>query len=59
MRDMGVLSSAATVFFLCACGTGLTLYAVHVQRSRLDDAGYRALCDVDDVITCSEVVAEE
>ena len=56
---MGVLSSAATVFFLCACGTGLTLYAVHVQRSRQDDARYRALCDVDEVITCSKIVAEE
>ena len=58
-RKMGVFSSAATVFFLCGCGTGLTLYAVHVQRSRLDDTGYRALCDVDEVITCSEIVAEE
>ena len=57
--EMGLLSSAATVFFLCACGTVLTLYAVHVQRSRLDDARYRALCDVDEVITCSEIVAEE
>ena len=58
-REMGLLSSAATVFFLCACGTVLTLYAVHVQRSRLDDARYRALCDVDEVITCSEIVADE
>ena len=56
---MGLLSSAATVFLLCACGTGLTLYAVHVQRSRQDDSGYRALCDVDDVITCSEIITDE
>ena len=56
---MGLLTSAATVLFLCACGTGLALYAVHVQRSRLEDANYRALCDVDDTITCSEIIAEE
>jgi len=47
------------VLILCACGTGLTLYAVHVQRSKLEDASYRALCDLDDAIACSEYLAAE
>jgi hypothetical protein len=56
---MGVLTSAATVLFLCACGTGLTLYTVHIQRSKLNDTSYRALCDVDNTITCSQIIAED
>ena len=56
---MGLLTSAASVLVLCAFGTGLTLYAVHVQRSRLEDASYRALCDLDETITCSEILAKE
>ena len=53
------LTSAALVFVFCACGTGLTLYVMHVQNSKLEDSSYRAFCDVDDTIACSEYLAEE
>ena len=56
---MGFLTSTATLFFLCACGTGVGLYFVHLQRSKHDDPSYRALCDVDSTITCSKIIAEE
>ena len=48
---MGCLTPAIVV--LCACGVALSAYAIHVERSKHRDEGYRAHCDMDETIACS------
>ncbi|XP_061822198.1 vitamin K epoxide reductase complex subunit 1 [Nerophis lumbriciformis] len=41
--------------FLCVFGLFLSVYALHVELSREHDAGYRALCDLGESVSCSKV----
>ncbi|XP_073403613.1 vitamin K epoxide reductase complex subunit 1-like protein 1 [Dendrobates tinctorius] len=45
----------AVRLLLCALGLALSVYAYHVETSRENDAGYRALCDINPSISCSKV----
>ncbi|XP_060678297.1 vitamin K epoxide reductase complex subunit 1-like protein 1 [Hemiscyllium ocellatum] len=39
----------------CGLGLALSLYAYHVETSKERDAGYRAMCDLSDSVSCSKV----
>uniref|UniRef100_A0A674J749 vitamin-K-epoxide reductase (warfarin-sensitive) n=1 Tax=Terrapene triunguis TaxID=2587831 RepID=A0A674J749_9SAUR len=40
---------------LCALGLALSMYALHVESSREQDPGYRAMCDLSPSVSCSKV----
>ncbi|XP_043942298.1 vitamin K epoxide reductase complex subunit 1-like protein 1 [Protopterus annectens] len=40
---------------VCTVGIILSIYAYHVETSKERDAGYRAMCDISDSISCSKV----
>ncbi|XP_062485969.1 vitamin K epoxide reductase complex subunit 1 [Pezoporus occidentalis] len=40
---------------LCVAGVALSLYALHVERARAREPGFRALCDLGEAVSCSRV----
>ncbi|KAM6032673.1 vitamin K epoxide reductase complex subunit 1 [Theristicus caerulescens] len=42
---------------LCLAGAALSLYALHVERARARDPGYRAACDLGPAVSCTRVFA--
>ncbi|XP_050408302.1 vitamin K epoxide reductase complex subunit 1 [Patella vulgata] len=44
-----------SILTLCALGMGLSVYALHVEISKERDSSYTALCDYNELISCSKV----
>ncbi|XP_005987585.1 vitamin K epoxide reductase complex subunit 1-like protein 1 [Latimeria chalumnae] len=42
-------------YIVCILGILLSLYAYHVEREKMRDAGYQAMCDLSERISCSKV----
>ena len=51
---MGLLTPSIAV--LCIGGLALSIYAIHIERSKHLDEDYKAHCDIDETIACSNVL---
>lgn len=40
---------------VCLAGIALSIYALHVELSKAHDKDYKALCDINEHMSCSKV----
>ena len=50
---------SAAIVTLSVCGVVLSVYAIHIERSKHSNESYQAHCDLDDTIACSHVLTSE
>ncbi|KXJ29143.1 vitamin K epoxide reductase complex subunit 1 [Exaiptasia diaphana] len=44
---------------LCITGLGLSIYALHVETSKVKNKDFKALCDINEHMSCSKVFASK
>ena len=42
-------------FVVCIMGVVLSMYALYVEMTKLQNSDYRAMCDINEAISCSKV----
>ena len=53
---MGACSNRSATLLVCLAGVALSAYALYVEFKMAEDPEYRALCDVDEKISCTKVL---
>ena len=57
--QMGLCSNRCLSLLLCMCGLGLSGYAYYVELQMEENPDYKAMCDINEEISCTRVFNSE